>query len=137
VKYILDACALLAVSNKEKGADAVQKLLNQAEAGGAGIYISVINLLEVYYKLIRQKGPESASVFVKSILYASPVKIVDTVPFAVFSEAAGFKTAFKVSLADAIGLATASCMGGVFVTADHHEMDAIDQAARVPFLWIR
>jgi PIN domain nuclease of toxin-antitoxin system len=91
MKYILDACALLAVSNKERGADAVQELLSQAEAGEAGIYISVINLLEVYYKLMQQKGPEPASVFIKSILYASPIKIVGTIPFDVFNEAAPFQ----------------------------------------------
>jgi hypothetical protein len=53
-------------------------------------------------------------------------------------EAARIKTFYKqVSLADTIGLATAFCTGGVFVTSDHHELDAVDRSASVRFLWIR
>jgi PIN domain nuclease of toxin-antitoxin system len=37
-KYLLDACALIAIANKETGADAVQELITRAEAGEAALY---------------------------------------------------------------------------------------------------
>jgi ribonuclease VapC len=98
-RYIFDACALIAIANKERGADAVQELIRRAEAGEAVVCISVVNLFEVCYKLIRQKGIKSAGTFIKSVLYASPIKIIDTIDIAVFREAARFKTAYKISRA--------------------------------------
>jgi predicted nucleic acid-binding protein len=53
-------------------------------------------------------------------------------------EAGRIKTAYKLSLADAIALAEASVSGGAFLTADHHEMDKVEQCEpNIKFLWIR
>jgi predicted nucleic acid-binding protein len=53
-------------------------------------------------------------------------------------EAGRLKTTYKISLADAIALAEASVSGGILVTADHHEMDKIEQAEpNIKFRWIR
>lgn len=133
----MDACALIAIAHKETGADAVQELINQTKTGGTAIFISIVNLLEVYYKLIQQSGIMPANTFIKSVLYASPIKIIDTIDIAVFCEAARFKTAYKISLADSFALASAFCMNGVLVTADHHELDVVEQSGDVQFFWIR
>jgi predicted nucleic acid-binding protein len=136
-RYIFDACALIAIANNERGADAVQELIRRAEAGEAVVCINVVNLFEVCYKLIQQKGIKSADTFIKSVLYASPIKIIDTIDIAVFREAARFKTAYKISLADSFALASAFCTDGVLVTADHHELDTVEQSGDVQFFWIR
>jgi ribonuclease VapC len=136
-QYIFDACALIALANKERGGEIARELIYQAEAGEAAVCISIVNLFEVYYKLIQQKGTEQADTFIKSVLYASPIEIIDTVSVNVFQEAARFKTAYKISLADSFALVCALCMDGVLVTADHHELDTVEQSGSVRFLWIR
>jgi predicted nucleic acid-binding protein len=137
MRYILDACALLALINKENGADAVQELLEQTETDETEVCVNIVNLLEVFYKLVQQKGTIAVDTFIKSILYASPIQIIETISLPVFCEAARFKTAYKVSLADSLALATALCTGAALVTADHHELDEVDRSASVRFLWIR
>jgi predicted nucleic acid-binding protein len=134
MRYVFDACALLALINKENGADAVRELLEQAETGEAGVCVNIVNLLEVSYKLVQQKGTAAADTFIKSVLYASTIQIIDTISLPIFREAARFKTEYKVSLADSLALATAFCTGSALVTADHH---AVDRSASVRFLWIR
>jgi predicted nucleic acid-binding protein len=53
-------------------------------------------------------------------------------------EAARFKTTYKISIADSIALAETSVSGGTIITADHHEMDIVEQNEHnLKFLWIR
>jgi predicted nucleic acid-binding protein len=52
-------------------------------------------------------------------------------------EAARFKLAFKMSVADSFALATAKLEDVTLITADHHEFDPIDEAGEIEFLWIR
>jgi predicted nucleic acid-binding protein len=53
-------------------------------------------------------------------------------------EAARIKTTYKISIADSIVLAETSVSGGTVITADHHEMDKVEQnESSVKFLWIR
>ncbi|MDR0446149.1 MAG: hypothetical protein LBH17_03835 [Oscillospiraceae bacterium] len=53
-------------------------------------------------------------------------------------ESGRLKSAYKISLADAIALAEASVSGGHCVTADHHEMDKVEQGEpNIKFMWIR
>jgi len=50
--YVLDACALIAFLNDEREAAAVANLLTRAEAGTDRLFISSIQVLEVYYDRI-------------------------------------------------------------------------------------
>jgi PIN domain nuclease of toxin-antitoxin system len=47
------------------------------------------------------------------------------------------KASYKMSLADAVVLAEASICDGTVLTADHHEMDVVEQNEKVNFKWIR
>ena len=47
------------------------------------------------------------------------------------------KSLHKISLADSIGLAKAMINDGYFVTADHHEMDILEEKENVNMIWIR
>jgi predicted nucleic acid-binding protein len=68
----------------------------------------------------------------------SVVHIVSDFSDEVFAEAGRLKASYKISLADAIALAETSVSGGVLVTADHHEMDKVEQREpNIKFQWIR
>jgi PIN domain nuclease of toxin-antitoxin system len=138
VKYVLDACALLAFLNKEEGWEKVRELLIEAaDAGDTQVCMNSVNLLEVYYDRLRLDDAFKRDEFLMCA-FESPIQIIDTFPRPLLDEAARIKAFYRrISLADAIGLATASCTGGVFVTADHHELDAVNMREAVRFLWIR
>jgi len=50
MKYVLDACALIAFLSDEKGANKVGNLLYQSESGVTTLLIHNINLLEINYE---------------------------------------------------------------------------------------
>ena len=135
--YTLDACALLAFLNDEEGADAIEKLLTQSATGSVSVSMSIVNLLEVYYGELRDKGTEIAQIVLDMLQHYS-VKIVNTVSNKTFLEAARLKATYKISLADCIGIATAIELSGQFVTSDHHELEAIaSKEASLKFFWFR
>jgi len=122
--YILDACALLAFLNDEEGAEKIEDLLNQSATSDISISMSIINLFEVYYGELRDKGAEIAQIILDMVQHYS-IKIIDTISEQVFHEAARLKAAHKMSIADCIGLATAIELSGQFVSSDHHELEAV------------
>jgi len=134
--YTFDACALLAFLNDEEGADVVEKLLEQSITGRDNVSMSIINLLEVYYGELRDKGPEIAQVVLDMVQDYS-INIINTVSKGVFHEAARLKASYKMALGDCIGLATAIELSGQFVTSDHNELDAIAEKEPVPIYWFR
>ncbi|GHU67636.1 hypothetical protein FACS189447_09990 [Spirochaetia bacterium] len=67
---------------------------------------------------------------------AFPMHIIDTIPEQVFQEAARLKGAYNISLADAIGLATAINLNGVFVTSDG-EFEEPEAKEHAPVFWFR
>jgi predicted nucleic acid-binding protein len=137
VNYLLDACALIALVSAEEGGAVVRDLLERAEYGEDTIFMCRINLLEVYYGILRDFGNAQASEFIGSFR-ASVIQLVDPLEDdTIFFEAGRLKSVYKISLADAIALAYASIMKCTLVTADHHEMDIIDEKEDILFCWIR
>jgi predicted nucleic acid-binding protein len=134
--YILDACAVLAVLSKERGADKVVEIYKKAAFGDVLLVINKVNLLEVYYDLYRAYGKEHADKFLDE-LRQSPITVNHEINDEVFMEAGRLKASYKISLADSIALAEASISNGMLITADHHEFDAIETKERLSFLWIR
>jgi len=136
MNYTIDACALLAFLNDEEGADTVEKLLEQSITGSVSVSMSIINLLEVYYGELRDKGVDVAQI-VLDVVHHYSIKIVNTVSNQVFHHAGRLKASYRCSLADAIGLATTIEVSGQFVTSDHHELEAIAENEPIPFIWFR
>jgi predicted nucleic acid-binding protein len=133
--YLLDACALIALFNGEAGSDIVDELLQKAEKGAITLSMSIIQLLEVYYDRIYVMGINDAKDILDSIL-AEPIEIIDTISYPVLYEAGRLKTSYTLSLADAIGLATAKELSGQFVTSDHSELEPVEQNEPIQFLWL-
>jgi len=135
-KYVLDACALLSFLYNEPGCDIVQKKLAQADDAEINLYMHKLNLLEVYYDIRRSKSVEIAEDYYNRVLESSTV-VVDSISDAVFREAGRLKTLYRMSLADAVALGLASVLGASILTADHHELDVVEQNEDIMFTWIR
>jgi PIN domain nuclease of toxin-antitoxin system len=136
MNYTLDACALLAFLNDEAGSEIVEGLLDKSRSGEYSLHISIVNLLEVYYAELRDKGEEIADIVLDAVRYYS-VYIIDTISEPVFREAARLKTTYKMSLGDAIGLATAAELQAQFVSSDHHELESVEKQEPGRLFWFR
>lgn len=120
--YLLDACALFTWINEEKGEgyEEVDDLFDRAGTGERAIRMSIINLTEVYYGLIRDDGMEMAGEIMRGV-DDLPITIIDTVS----REAARFKVRYSMSLADTFLCATAKSLSAVIVTKDR-EIEATE-----------
>jgi len=134
--YVIDACAMIAVLSNEPGADVVEKIYEKADSGDVELAMNKINLLEVYYDLIRAYGKDRANGILDEIRRL-PIRIYHEITDDVFAEAGRLKTSYRISLADSIALAQSIVLGGELLTADHHEFDLIDGREPVRFKWIR
>ena len=133
--YVLDACALIAFIKGEQGADVVWDVLYKNVTGNVVVLIHEINLLEVYYGFYRERGKDYANRKLEQCIeFFTTIQGLTT---AVFTEAGRLKASYKISIADAIVLAQASISNGAVLTADHHEMDIVDQTENIVFKWIR
>ena len=135
-RYVFDACALVAFFNEEDGADIVEDLLAEASSGRCVIIMNKYNLLDVYYGYLRDNGVNFAD-RILSIVENSNIQIYDVLTNTLLRHAGRFKATHKISLADAVALAQAVVEQAVLVTADHHELDAVNESGEVEFLWVR
>jgi predicted nucleic acid-binding protein len=135
--YVLDACALIALFKQEEGFEKVRDLIKTADDGESVVYLSIINALEIYYGFIGADGIDYADGLMRKI-YNSSITIIDIISKPVFNYAAKLKGAYRrLSLADAVGLATAADFSACFVTSDHKELEPIEQGESIPFFWFR
>ena len=134
--YVLDACAMLAVLSNERGADVVEGVYEKAASGEAILTMNKLNLLEVYYGLVREYGRERADGFYNDVK-RMPIHIYHEISDDVFKEAGQLKASYRISLADSVALAQTLVLGGELLTCDHHEFDVIDGKEKISFAWIR
>ncbi|GHU49240.1 hypothetical protein FACS1894200_07690 [Spirochaetia bacterium] len=133
--YVLDASAVIALFKEEEGKERIRDILHEVENGTASLYMSVVNLIEVNSRFIRLVGKEQTLIILNQI-YNLPLQIIDTIHKQVFNEASRLKGAYKMSFADAIGLATAINLNGVFVSSDG-ELAEPEAAEHAPVFWFR
>jgi PIN domain nuclease of toxin-antitoxin system len=138
IRYVFDACALIAFLNKEAGWDKVRSLLIEAvTTGKVEIYMNVVNLLEVYYDRLRLQDSPKLTEF-RAWAFDGPMKIRYTFSRTELDEAARLKAIYRrISLADVLGIATAKSLGATFVTSDHSEIAALEATEALDILWIR
>ena len=126
----------MAFFNDEKGADVVERLLNEATTGDSAVTMNKYNLLETYYGYLRANGEDFAETIIKTV-ESSCIKISDVLTDEIFKQAGKLKVAFKISLADAIVLAQAKVDNAIIITSDHHELDEVESRTDIKFQWIR
>lgn len=133
--FVLDACALLALLLDEEGAAEVEKILVDAEDGDPTVVVHKINVLEIYYNILRRFGSARADETLSAIA-ALPITFVDTLE-PVFKDAGRIKARYRLSLADSIALAEAKIRNARLVTSDHHEFEPVEKDAEVSIFWFR
>jgi ribonuclease VapC len=115
-KYVLDSYALLNFFENEDGAEKVEILLKDAQAGKCQLYMSVVNLAEVYYSIERREGEEKA-VEIYSLIRSFLLTFVE-VNLAMALQAAKIKSQYAIALGDCFCAATAKESGASVVTGD-------------------
>ncbi len=132
--YVFDSCAVLALLQREPGAEVVAGILKQ---DGNRCLIHAINACEVYYDIFRRDGEDDAS-SLEEILATAGIVLVEALSSTLWRAAGKIKAEWRrVSLADCIALALTLREEGTLVTTDHHELDPIAQAGVCPILFIR
>jgi predicted nucleic acid-binding protein len=134
--YIFDACALIAVLTDEPGSDVVKELLQKAIDDKIKILMHKINFLEVYYDVFRKYGEKKALQLIED-MRLSPIEFNNEITDDILIKAGKLKGLYSISLADSIGLAETVIADGYFVTADHHELENIEQKENINMIWIR
>ncbi len=133
--YLIDACALIAYLNNEKGGDVVQRILREAALGKSLICMHKINFLEAYYD--HKRNPAAPKKDFYEIIDGYPIRLVDNLDKGIFNQIVFLKSNFRISLADSFVLATAITHNATIITSDHHEMDVVEKSGLIKFLWIR
>ena len=115
--FLLDSWAVLAYLKQESPADKrVIDLLEQARKGTTKLFISIINLGEVYYIVGRIRGEDFAEQTLVD-LRLLPIEILPVDETAVF-EAARWKMRYPLSYADAFVAAAAEEYRATLLTGD-------------------
>ena len=143
MKYVLDACALMACLNGESEAVRVKPLFDRAttlaraaDGSGVSIHMSIVNLIEVYYGMIQKTGNTAEADRIMREVTGLPISVIDTITGAVYRETSRLKAAYSISLADAFACATALSLSAVLVTKDG-EIKDVEQHEPLSVFWIR
>jgi hypothetical protein len=78
MKYVFDACALIAFLNAEAGGEHVDNLLTRAADGEHTCSMHKINLIEVFYGYIRDHGLDGA-IRIMEPVYELPLQCIETI----------------------------------------------------------
>jgi predicted nucleic acid-binding protein len=114
--YVLDSYALIAHFEQEPGAERVEGLLKAAQARKTILHLCAVNLGEIYYSALRERGADKAEETL-AIIEQLPVSIVDAdKSLAVL--AGKLKAAHPIAYADCFAAALASQLNTKVVTGD-------------------
>ncbi|MEW6409988.1 MAG: type II toxin-antitoxin system VapC family toxin [Nitrospirota bacterium] len=114
--YILDSYALIAHFEDESGGEKVRKILKAAQSGETKLYLSVINLGEIFYNTMRERGINKANE-TKFIIEQLPISIVDA-DKAITIEAAKLKAKHSIAFADCFAAALGILKKAKVITGD-------------------
>ncbi len=116
-RFVLDAWAILAfLQGEQPAAERVKELLDEGSNGEVELFMSIINLGEVIYRVGKTKGETEADLVLEG-LRQLPCTIISATDDAVLL-AARFKMRNTISYADAFAIAAAQELNAVLVTGD-------------------
>ena len=114
---IVDTWSALAFLRKEGSADTtMRRYLKRADRGNVRLLMNLVNLGELYYRIIQLAGVEDADQRLR-LFRKLPIDMVPVrEPLAL--EAARIKAHHRISFADAFAVATARVEHGALLTGD-------------------
>ena len=116
-RFVLDAWAFLAfLQNEQPAASRLRQLLEEAGKGTPELFVSTINIGEVYYRVGRVKGEQEADKTLE-LIRLLPVMVLPASEDAVLA-ATRLKMSYPISYADAFAGTAAAELGAVLVTGD-------------------
>jgi PIN domain nuclease of toxin-antitoxin system len=131
--YVMDATAMIAFLNGERGADLVGNCLLDPDSNSLA---HAINCCEVYYGAYRESGEAAAEMAMEKIADVG-IQMRDDFDPNFWKEAGKLKASHRISLADAFAIALTLRVGGTLITSDHHELDPIAAAGLCPITFFR
>ncbi len=136
-RYVLDSFALLVWLADEPGAATVQAILEKARENSAEIFLSWMNIAEVYYITARRCLDSD-----KELAASRAVELIESLPVQIGSisrsealAAARFKAGHAISLADAFAAALAEKHEAGLVTGDP-EFKSLEKARALQVVWL-
>jgi predicted nucleic acid-binding protein len=129
--YVLDTWAVIAYLEDEPSGEQVEELIASAHEEQIPIYMSVVNVGEVWYTLAREVSAEDANASVKS-LHDLRIQFEDA-DWNLTQEAARFKSRNKMSYADCFAAALAKAKKAELVTGDK-EFKPLDGEIKISWL---
>lgn len=114
---VVDTWAALAFLRKEGSADTtMRRYLKRADSGNVRLLMNLVNLGEVYYRMIQLAGVDDADERLR-LLRKLPIEMIPVrEPLAM--EAGRIKAQHRISFADAFAVATARVEHGAILTGD-------------------
>jgi PIN domain nuclease of toxin-antitoxin system len=131
-RFVLDACAVLALIKEEQGVEVVKKTIES----NAVILLHSVTFLEIYYNIIKELGLDCATLYFEQMLQTK-IEIIYQITESTIKNAGYYKSQYKISLGDSFVLATAKEHNATIMSSDHHEFDIIEKSENINFLWIR
>lgn len=114
--FILDSWAVIAFFEDEPAGKKIADLISDAHENGIPIYMTVVNVGEVWYITAREISEESANNIIKE-LSDLRIEFIDA-NWEITHEAARFKSMHRLSYADCYAAALTRLKKGVLVTGD-------------------
>ena len=120
--FVLDAWAILAfLQGEEPAATRVREVIEGAQEGTARLFISIVNIGEVYYRIGKLPNPKEADSVLKD-LSLLPIEVISADDDTVLA-AARLKMAHVLSYADAFAAVTAQQKDATLLTGDPELLD--------------
>ncbi|MEO8358020.1 MAG: PIN domain-containing protein [Chloroflexota bacterium] len=129
--YVLDTWAVIAFLEDEPSGEQVEELIATAHEEQIPIYMSVVNVGEVWYTMAREISEEEANESVKTL---RDLRIqFENADWELTREAARFKSKNKMSYADAFAAALAKTKKADLVTGDN-EFKPLDGEIKISWV---
>jgi len=129
-KYVLDAYAILALLENEPGSEKIEELL----INDISLYMSEINLGEIYYITLRRGGKDQAEKIIETIFMEESITIVDS-NWERIKQASEIKAEGNLSYTDSFALSLALELKAPLLTGDP-ELRQAAAAYRVEIIWL-
>ena len=127
---VVDSWAILAWLLDQPAASQVEVLLERAAMGNLNLFMSWMNVAEVYYISVRRNGEGKANQFLRR-LPSLPIRLILPDEDGILA-AARIKASHPVAFGDAFAIALAQAERASVITGDNE----IRRCAVVPVVWI-